>query len=197
MNLKKSFFVAAIFAIVALTCWEFYWRAQGYHPELEDNKALWAVQRGKVNYASSKDIVLLGDSRMLFDLQLDAWEKETGIRPIQLASAGTTPLPAFHDLVENTDFSGTVLLSVHPGIFFSSTDETAFLWRRIKVRIDHYYDRTYAQKLNHFLVSINEALSQASFERLQSQESEKSVLTPGRALFPLKHEEQKKGQAEA
>jgi len=151
MNLKKSFFVAAIFAIVALTCWEFYWRAQGYHPELEDNKALWAVQRGKVNYASSKDIVLLGDSRMLFDLQLDAWEKETGIRPIQLASAGTTPLPAFHDLVENTDFSGTVLLSVHPGIFFSSTDETAFLWRRIKVRIDHYYDRTYAQKLNHFL----------------------------------------------
>lgn len=140
-----------ILAIAGLTAWELYWRSKGYKPGIEDNKELWAVQRCRVEYASESDIVLLGDSRILFDIQLDAWEKETGIRPIQLASAGTTPLPAFHDLVENTDFKGTVLMSVHPIIFFFSTSETDFLWRRIKARIDHYEDRTYAQRLNHLL----------------------------------------------
>lgn len=151
MNLKKSLLLALVFGIAALGAWEFYWRAQGYEPGLEDNKALWAVQRSRANYATENDVILLGDSRMLFDIQLDAFEKETGVRPIQLASAGTTPLPAFHDIVENTDFKGTVLISVHPIIFFFSTEETDFLWRRIKARIDHYQDRTYAQRLNHIL----------------------------------------------
>ena len=151
MNLKKSLLLALVFGIAALGAWEFYWRGQGYGPGLEDNKALWAVQRSRANYATENDVILLGDSRMLFDIQLDAFEKETGVRPIQLASAGTTPLPAFHDIVENTDFKGTVLISVHPIIFFFPTEETDFLWRRIKARIDHYQDRTYAQRLNHIL----------------------------------------------
>jgi hypothetical protein len=151
MNLKKSLLLAAILGIAALASWELYWRSKGYEPGLEDNLELWAVQRSSAQYAKKNDVILLGDSRMLFDIQLDAFEKETGVRPIQLASAGTTPLPAFHDLVENTDYSGTVLISVHPIIFFFSTSETDFLWNRIKSRIDHYYDRTYAQRLNHML----------------------------------------------
>lgn len=151
MNLKTSLLIALILGLAAITSWELYWRSKGYEPGLEDNKELWAVQRSRVNHARERDIVLLGDSRILFDIQLDSWEKETGIRPIQLASAGTTPLPAFHDLVENTDFSGTAVISVHPIIFFFSTNETDFLWNRIKSRIDHFYDRTYAQRLNHIL----------------------------------------------
>ena len=151
MNLKQSLLVAVILGIAALTSWELYWRSKGYEPGLEDTKELWAIQRSRMNYASPDAVVLLGDSRMLFDIQLDAWEEVTGVRPIQLASAGTTPLPAFHDLVENTDFAGTALISVHPIIFFFTTKESHFLWRRIKARIDHFYDRTYAQRLNHFL----------------------------------------------
>ena len=151
MNLKKSLLFALVLGIAAITSWELYWRSKGYEPGLEDTKELWAVQRSRVDDATENDVVLLGDSRILFDIQLDPWEKETGVRPIQLASAGTTPLPAFHDLVEKTDFSGTVVMSVHPIIFFFSTSETDFLWRRIKSRIDHFYDRTYAQRLNHIL----------------------------------------------
>lgn len=151
MNLKKSLLIALILGLAAITSWELYWRSKGYAPGLEDNKELWAIQRSRVNHASDKDVVLIGDSRILFDIQLDPWEEETGVRPIQLSSAGTTPLPAFHDLVENTSFTGTVVISVHPIIFFFSTVETDFLWNRIKSRIDHYYDRTYAQRLNHIL----------------------------------------------
>ena len=105
MNLKKSVFIAVILFITFIGFWELYWRSQGYKPNIEDDTALWAVQRGKVDHASSNDVVLFGSSRVLFDFQLDAWENETGIRPIQLATAGASPLPGFRDLVENTKFN--------------------------------------------------------------------------------------------
>ena len=151
MNLKRSLLIALLLGMAAITSWELYWRSRGFQPGLEDTKELWAVQRSKVENAGASDVVLLGDSRMLFDIQLDPWENETGVRPIQLASAGTTPLPAFTDLVENTEYVGTVVISVHPFLFFFSTVESTFFWNRIKSRIDHYQDRTYAQRANHLL----------------------------------------------
>ena len=69
MNLKKSLLLALIVGIAAITSWELYWRSQGYEPGLEDTKELWAVQRSRMDKAGDKDVVLLGDSRMLFDLK--------------------------------------------------------------------------------------------------------------------------------
>lgn len=151
MNLKNSLIVGAVCCLIVLTGWEFYCRSQGYVPGLEDDKALWAVQRAKVETASQSDVVLLGSSRVLFDIQLDQWEEETGMRPIQLASAGCSPLPSFHDIVNNTDFKGTVVVGVTPGLFFSTTYPGAYPWNRIQTRIDYYFDQTYAQWLNHKL----------------------------------------------
>jgi len=149
MNLKKSFIITAILSVVTLGAWEFYWRSQGYYPGLEDDKELWALQRAKLDNASKDDVVLLGSSRVLFDFQLNEWEQVTGKRPIQLAAAGTTPLPPFHDIVQNSDFNGTVIVGVTPGLFFSTTYPLAMFWNRVQTRIDYYYDRTYAQRLNH------------------------------------------------
>ena len=42
--------------------------------------ALWAVQRSKVDNASKNDVILLRPSRVLFDIQLNGWEQETGKR---------------------------------------------------------------------------------------------------------------------
>jgi hypothetical protein len=151
MNLKKSLLIALVLGLVVITSWELYWRSKGYKPELEDNKELWAVQRSRVQKASEDDVILIGDSRMLYDLQLDAWEKETGIRPIQLATAGSTPLPIFHDIVHKTDFQGTILISVTPDIFFTTSSNSDMSWYRISTRIDHFYNRTYADRLNHLL----------------------------------------------
>jgi hypothetical protein len=95
--------------------------------------------------------LLTGSSRILFDIQLDAWERETGRRPIQLAYVGSSPLPVFHDIVENTDFKGTIVVGVTPGLFFSTTNPKANPWEWPQSRVDHYYDRTYAQRLNHKL----------------------------------------------
>ncbi|RXP44769.1 hypothetical protein EC396_16540 [Lutibacter sp. HS1-25] len=151
MHLKKSITITVIIFIMAIGSWELYWRSQGYLPNIEDDKALWAVQRALVERASKNDIVLFGSSRVLFDFQLDAFEKETGIRPIQLATAGASPLPGFRDLVEKTTFNGTVILGVTPGLFFSTTYPMASPWNRIQSRVNYFYDRTYAQRINNIL----------------------------------------------
>ena len=151
MHLKQSLLIAIILSIISISAWELYWRSQGKIADLDDDKNLWAVQRARVEKADKKDVLLLGSSRVLFDVQLNEWEKETGIRPIQLASAGASPLPIFHDLVNNTNFKGTILVGVTPGLFFSTTFPQAGPWKRAQSRVDYYKDRTYAQQINHWL----------------------------------------------
>jgi hypothetical protein len=151
MQLKKSLIIALIISVIGLVSWETYWRSQGYYPNLDDNKDLWAVQRAKIDKASKKDVILIGSSRILYDIQLNEWEQETGIRPIQLASAGASPLPILHDIVEHTNFAGTVVVGVTPPLFFSTTFPMADPWNRAQTRIDHYFKRTYAQRSNHVL----------------------------------------------
>jgi len=151
MQLKQSLIIAFTLSLISLGAWEIYWRSQGYSPNLDDNKDLWAVQRAKVDNASKDDVVFIGSSRVLFDIQLNEWEQETGIRPIQLAIAGASPLPLLHDIVENTNFAGTVVVGVTPPLFFSTTFPLADPWKRAQTRIDHYFKRTYAQRSNHIL----------------------------------------------
>ena len=153
MELKKTFIVAIVLSIIGLTSWEMYWRSQGFYPNLEDNKDLWALERSKLENASQEDVVFLGSSRVLFDIQKDEWKKVTGNRPIQLATAGASPLPIFRDIVENTEFTGTIIVGVTPGLFFSTTFPLAPPWDSPQKRVDYYYDRTYAQRANYFLSS--------------------------------------------
>lgn len=149
MYLKKSLIIAFALSVFSLGSWEFYWRSQNFYPTLDDNEALWSTQRARVEKSNEQDVLLIGSSRVLFDIQLDEWEKETGKRPIQLACVGSSPLPVFHDLVENTNFNGTILVGVTPGLFFSTTFPKAQPWEWPQSRVDYYYKRTYAQRANH------------------------------------------------
>ena len=151
MYLKQSLIIAFTLSVISLGAWEMYWRTQGFYPTIDDNKELWATQRARAEKATNEDVLLMGSSRVLFDIQLDEWEKETGKRPIQLACVGSSPLPVFHDIVEKTNFKGTVLIGVTPGLFFSTTFPKAQPWEWPQSRVDYYYKRTYAQRLNHAL----------------------------------------------
>lgn len=151
MQLKQSLIIAITLSIICLSAWELFWRSKGVYPTLDDNEALWSVQRSRVEKASSNDILLIGSSRVLFDIQLNEWEAETGIRPIQLASVGSSPLPIFHDIVNNTTFHGTVLVGVTPGLFFSTTFPEAQPWQWPQSKVDYYKKRTFAQISNHYL----------------------------------------------
>ncbi|PWL38439.1 hypothetical protein DKG77_09235 [Flagellimonas aquimarina] len=151
MNLKKSLIVALILGAMGLVGWELYWRSQGFSKSIDDNDALWALERSKVDDLSKEDVVLIGSSRVHFDIQLDEWKKITGKKPIQLSSGGCSPLPVFHDIVNTSPFNGTILVGVTPGLFFSTTYPEAPPWAWPQARVDHFHNRTFAQRINHKL----------------------------------------------
>lgn len=152
MNLKKSFIMAFSLAIILLLSWEIFLRnTKKSIMIIDDNQDLWAVQRARVPQLEENDVILTGSSRVLFNIQLDVWEEKTGVRPLQLANVGSSPLPVFHDLVQNTEFNGTILVGVSPGLFFSTTYPLAEPWEWPQSRVDHFYNRTYAQRSNHWL----------------------------------------------
>lgn len=158
----------AVLAVVGLGAWELYWRAQGFTADIDDDKNLWSWQRSALDKASKDDVALLGSSRVLFDIQLDAFEKQTGKKPIMLACAGSSPLPVLKDIVEQTDFKGTLIIGVTPTLFFSTTFPQASPWKRPQTRIDYFYDRTYAQRLN-YMVSFE---LQQQFAMLSANEEQ-------------------------
>jgi len=151
MNLKQSLLIAFIISILSISTWELYWRNKGYYPTINDDKPLWAMHRADVETATQDDYIILGSSRAYFDIQIKEFEKATGKKPIQLSSTGSSPLPSFHDIVNNTAFSGTVIMGVTPGLLFSTTSPEASSWKRIQSKIDYYQKRTYAQRINYAL----------------------------------------------
>ena len=107
-----------IFALL-LGGWEAYWRAYGVHPSIANTYGLWAMQRRRIDAGEGAATVLLGASRVFFDIQLPVWERLAGRRPIQLAIEGTSPLPFLDDLADDPHFAGQVLVGVAPDLFFS------------------------------------------------------------------------------
>ncbi|MCW5519010.1 hypothetical protein J1N09_04120 [Aureitalea sp. L0-47] len=151
MNLTRSFILAIILGLLSIIAWELYWRSQGRVPNIDDNNNLSSIQRAKLEKPSEDQVVFIGSSRILFDIQLDLWREKTGTEPVMLAFQGASPLPTLRDIVENTEFNGMIIVGVTEGLFFSTTFDKAPPISRAQERLDHYYDRTYAQRLNHYL----------------------------------------------
>jgi hypothetical protein len=109
---------AALTVVLLLAGWEAYWRAYGVHPSIANAYGLWAIQRRRIDAGEGDATVLLGASRVLYDVQLPVWERLAGRRPIQLAFEGTTPLVYLEDLAGDPKFTGRVLIGVAPEVFF-------------------------------------------------------------------------------
>jgi hypothetical protein len=109
---------AAVLGMLLVAGWELHWRSTDVTPSYHNSNGEWARQRRRVDEGEGGKTVLLGASRVLFDVQLPVWEKATGERPIQLAMEGTSPLPILEDLAADPHFTGRVLLGVAPQVFF-------------------------------------------------------------------------------
>jgi len=151
MNLKQSMLIAITLSFVCLVAWELYWRSQGHLPNIDDNKNLWANQREKLDDIKDNTIVFIGSSRILYDIQLDIWKEETKTDPVMLAAQGSSPIPILKDIVENTDFNGTIIAGITEFLLFSTIYQEADFMKRPQSLVDYYYNRTYAQRLNHKL----------------------------------------------
>src|SRR6185312_3589943 len=114
-------FAALVMTLLMLGAWEWRWRSFGVEPSIANSDALWATQRRRIdNGEGDGATVLIGSSRMLFDLQLPVWQKLSGQRPIQLALEGTSPMFALEDLADDPNFkNGRLLVGVAPDLFFS------------------------------------------------------------------------------
>jgi hypothetical protein len=99
--------------------WEWYWRDFGATPGIRNSFGLWAIQRRRIDAGEGNATVIVGSSRVFFDIQLDVWEALDGERPIQLAFEGTSPLPFLENLADDPNFTGRVLVGIAPEVFFS------------------------------------------------------------------------------
>ena len=109
--------VLVVLVVVAATMgWELYCRAIGYGPTLDDNADLWTLRRRAV---TPESIVIIGDSRGWYDVDLDELQKGLGKRPIQLAMGGGCGYPVLADLAKDESFHGAIICSVVPHIFFA------------------------------------------------------------------------------
>lgn len=111
--------VALLLFAVALSGWELYWRDYGVAPSYRNSDGAWAMQRRRIDQGEGDATVIIGSSRVLFDIQLPVWERLAGERPIQLALEGTSPMFLLEDLADDTDFTGRLVVGVTPLLFFA------------------------------------------------------------------------------
>ncbi len=142
------FGLALVLAVIvfagALTVWEMSWRAYGSVPSIQNSDGLWAQQRRRIDDGEGNATVLAGSSRVLFDIDLDAWQRVAGERPIQLALEGTSPMFLLKDLASNPKFTGRLVVGVAPDLFF-----TGFAYR---ASVEKYQrEETWSQRAGQWL----------------------------------------------
>jgi hypothetical protein len=139
--------VAITIAVVGATAaWEWYARSLGYQPTLNDNEDLSTLARRRVEPES---IVIIGDSRAWFDLDLDELQKGLGKRPVQLALAGSAAWPVLSDLAEDKTFHGTIICSFVPMLFFAPPGSPPMDHAERDVK--RFHSQTLAQRASEYL----------------------------------------------
>jgi hypothetical protein len=137
--------IVVLIVSAAAATWEIYVRSVGYAPTLNDTDDLWVQARRRVKPES---VVIIGDSRPLFDLDLDELEKGLGKRPVQLALAGCCAYPVLADLANDEQFHGTIICSIVPAIFFTPGGPDLEIAEKT---VSRRRKQTPAQRLSHHL----------------------------------------------
>ena len=138
--------VVVLITIGATIAWELYARSLGYAPTINDNEDLWTLRRRAVEPES---IVIIGDSRAWFDVDLDEMEKGLGKRPVQLAAPGSTTWPVLEDLAKDETFHGTIICSFVPMLFFAPPGSPPM--ERAEKNVKRLHNQTPAQHVSEYL----------------------------------------------
>ena len=95
--------LAALITMLLMVLWEIEMRHLGLQVgDLDDGRGYWTVERRRVDSGPRDSVVIVGDSRILFDTDLATWEKLTNTVPIQLGLMGTNAQLILHDLAQDT-----------------------------------------------------------------------------------------------
>src|SRR6184192_2456542 len=135
-----------LIVIAAASAWELYCRSIGYGPTLNDGEDFWTMIRRRIKPES---IVIIGDSRGWFDLDLDELQKGLGKRPVQLAMGGGCGYPVLADLADDKTFHGTIICSFVPRLFLAPPGTPPMERGEKAVRRSH--TQTPAQRASEYL----------------------------------------------
>lgn len=127
-------------------------RRIGLHAgDLDNSEVAWVKERARSEAAA---VAIVGDSRILFDTDLDRFEALTGQRPVQLAIHGTSALTLLEDVATNENFHGLLIVGLADTMFFQPFDGYGeYVKRRgdftspsgrISAEIDHVLQRRLA-----------------------------------------------------
>jgi hypothetical protein len=93
------------------TAWE--WNARtnlGLHAgDIDDSPQSWAEQRRAGSFAS---VAIVGDSRILFDTDLDRFQALTGVRPVQTSIVGTNARGLLENYANDPNFRGLLIVGL-------------------------------------------------------------------------------------
>ncbi|MEO6113142.1 MAG: hypothetical protein ABIP07_01665 [Sphingomicrobium sp.] len=140
------------------------WNARriGLHAgDLDNSQTDWAAERAR---SAGAAVAIVGDSRILFDTDLDRFEALTGVRPIQLAIHGTSGLTLLQDAAANPDFKGLLIVGIAETMFFQPFDgyggyvrklaEFESPAKRASAQLDHFLQRRIAFLDSNYRLSV-------------------------------------------
>jgi hypothetical protein len=113
--------IVTVLVILFTSLWEWRMRTLELIPgDLGANYEAWAELRRQVD-KRDVPVVIVGDSRILFDTDLDRAAQLTGVRPLQLAIAGGTGLPVLEDIAGDPHFKGLAIVGMAETAYFDTT----------------------------------------------------------------------------
>jgi hypothetical protein len=145
----KAGWLAFALVLLFVIGWEFYWRSQGFELSYNDDESLWAFTRKRIYNTTPARPVIIGSSRVKFDIDQTQWKQQTGQTPVQLALVGTSPRPILTDLANDPNFKGTLLIGVVEGLFFSGDGSPMEI--EAKKRIDAYPRWSLSQQASFYM----------------------------------------------
>jgi hypothetical protein len=119
-NFIKAALLTAVLTIGAVVGYELWLRSHGYSVSYDDDERLWANTRKEVYQPADEAVVFIGSSRIKFDLDIPTWKQETGTNAVQLAMVGSNPRPLLHNLAEDKNFKGRLVVDVTEILFFNN-----------------------------------------------------------------------------
>jgi hypothetical protein len=170
---------AVALTAVATIAWELRARAAGYAPTLNDTSDVWADRREAVQPDS---IVIIGDSRALFDTDLGEIERGLGRRPIQLALVGSCAYPVLENLANDEKFHGTVIASIVPLMWLAPPPSPPY--QNSLKAIKRFQTRTVAHRVsNQLAMFLEEHIAFLKQEDLTSARLLEQLRVPDRAVY--------------
>jgi hypothetical protein len=132
-----------------------------------------------------ESIVIIGDSRGWFDIDLDEIQKGLGKRPVQLAMGGGCAYPVLADLANDESFHGTIICSAVPRLLLAPPGTPPM--ERGEKAVRRFHNQTPAQRASQYLaMPLEEHVAFLKQEELTLDDLLKRLPIPNRpgALVP-------------